>query len=518
MRTIARFGMAMALMLVMGGCAKIPQDSGFKEIQTSVSQRAAQDITWRSSDSEDAEARSAVDSLLREELTAEKAIKVAVLNNRELQAIYEELHIAQADLIQAGLLRNPVFSGDIRFGTTGSGTGVDMGLSQDFISIIYVPLRKARAESAFEAAKVRVTSAVIDVIGEVRSAFYEAQAGEQFYEMRQTILEATKVSYELANRLRIAGNTRELDLTNERALYEQSKIDLTDSEARLVIQRENLNGLMGVWGAQTKWKLASRLPPIPSDELPNADFLEKQAVERSLDLQLAQKQVEIAGRDLGIARPMTLLNELSIGIAAEREVNSESKRDNVAILRREIARKLVAGNSAGNALVPLGEPSKGVPPIWSLGPSISLGIPLFDFGQATVGAARARLVQAGERYVALDVTLRARVRANYAAVEAARKKAVNYQSVILPIRQKIIEETQLQYNAMQVSAFQLLQAKRDQISAGAEYVEALREYWIRRTRLDQILSGRMDSWHQESPLSSLADRSSTRQAGELHGN
>jgi cobalt-zinc-cadmium efflux system outer membrane protein len=44
---------------------------------------------------------------------------------------------------------------------------------------------------------------------------------------------------------------------------------------------------------------------------------------------------------------------------------------------------------------------------------------------------------------------------------------------------------------MLVGVFQLLQAKREQIEAGASYVDALREYWIARTGVEQLLAGRM---------------------------
>jgi cobalt-zinc-cadmium efflux system outer membrane protein len=87
--------------------------------------------------------------------------------------------------------------------------------------------------------------------------------------------------------------------------------------------------------------------------------------------------------------------------------------------------------------------------------------------------------------------VRSSVRAAYAATLAARDRAVYYERVMLPLRQKIVDETLLQYNAMQVGAFQLLQAKRDQIEAGAEFIASLRDYWLARARLDLILSGRI---------------------------
>ena len=51
--------------------------------------------------------------------------------------------------------------------------------------------------------------------------------------------------------------------------------------------------------------------------------------------------------------------------------------------------------------------------------------------------------------------------------------------------------SQLQYNAMQLGIFQLLQAKRQQINTGILYIETLRDYWLARTELEQILNGRL---------------------------
>ncbi len=432
------------------GCASMQPGMGFDEVQRSVSERTGHRVHWDNGSPEDDQARAAVRALLADELTEGGAVQIALLNNRGLQAVYEGLNLAQADLVQAGLLRNPVFGGEVRWATSGGGTGVVLDLSQDFVSLLSMPLRKGRAGAQFEAAKVRVTGAVLDLAGETRIAFHELQTAAQLRELRGTVAEGMAASYELAKRLRAAGNTRELDLANERAMYEQAKLDLAASEADVVQRREELNELMGLWGDSIGWRIAGRLAPIPQDEIPG-DGLEDRAIERSGDLELARREIEVAARALGIARPLALLAELDAGVAADRELDGA----------------------------------------WSVGPSLSLPIPLFDQGQAAVGAAQAQLRQAAQRYHATAVTLRARVRAAHAAVLAARDRAVYIERVVLPLREKIVGESQLQYNAMQVSAFQLLQARRDQVEGGVQYVETLRGYWLARARLELILSGRM---------------------------
>ncbi len=454
---------ALPVVAAASGCAKMKPQPGFDSVRQGVSDRAGLRVHWNSGSAADAEVRAAIDRMLAEELTAARAVQITLLNNRDLQAVYEELNLAQADLVRAGLLRNPIFSVEARFDTEGGGTGFALEVAQDFMSLLYMPLRKGRAQAAFEAAKVRVTGGVLDAALAARTAFIEYQAAEQTREMRAAIVDATAASYELAMRLRQAGNNLELDVINERALHEESKVALAASEEAVLQARERLNAAMGLWGPQTQWASSPRLPPVP-DEAPAADGLESRAIQASLDLALLRREVEIAAREARIARPYGWLDDAEVGVAAEREVEGG----------------------------------------WSVGPALSAPLPIFDQGQASLAGARARVRQSSERHAARAVELRAIVRAAYSAVLAAHDRAHYYEQVLLPLRERIVEETQLQYNAMQVGAFQLLQSKRDQIETGTRYIESVRDYWLARARLDHTLSGRMLPFGP-----ALAERTST---------
>lgn len=446
--------------LTLAGCASMQPGLGFDEVRRDASERTHLRVHWNNGSAEDKEVADAVAALLQREegLTADEAVQVALLNNRELQAVYEELNLAQADLVQAGLLRNPILSGEVRFATSGSdGPGVVLDLTQDFVSLLSMPLRKGRAEAAFEQAKLRVTASVVDMAAEVRGAYYEYVAAEQTREMRKTVLDATGASYDLAKRLRAAGNNRDLDVANERDLHEQTKVDLALAEEDVVQARERLNALMGVWGQQTQWKAVLRLPTVPDDEIA-AEGLERRAIEASLDLAVARRDIEIAARSLGIAKPFGWLTDVEAGVAAEREVEGP----------------------------------------WSVGPSLSVPLPLFDQGQGVMGKAQAQLRQASEHYYARAVDVRSRTRAAHNLLTSSHDRARYYEKVILPLRGQLVHETQLQYNAMQVSAFQLLETKCNQIEAGAQYIESLRDYWLARVRLEQVLSGRLTAFEGET--------------------
>ncbi|MFD2274067.1 hypothetical protein ACFS07_31995 [Undibacterium arcticum] len=51
-----------------------------------------------------------IKEILAQPLTPDSAVRIALLNNQGLQAMFAELDVAEADLVQAGWLRNPGFS------------------------------------------------------------------------------------------------------------------------------------------------------------------------------------------------------------------------------------------------------------------------------------------------------------------------------------------------------------------------------------------------------------------------
>ena len=128
---------------------------------------------------------------------------------------------------------------------------------------------------------------------------------------------------------------------------------------------------------------------------------------------------------------------------------------------------------------------------WGVGPSVSVPIPIFDQGQARVARGTAELRRAQHEYYALAVRVRATARALVERVRGTGERARYFRDLVLPLQERIVTEAQLQYNAMQIGIFELLRDRKEQIEAGAEYIELLREYWIARADLLHLLSGRL---------------------------
>ena len=141
---------------------------------------------------------------------------------------------AQADLVQAGLLKNPVFEVGVRFPDRApAGTYLNFGAAEDFLDIALLPARKKLAAAEFDEAKARVTNAVLSLAAETSEDFYGFQADQQMVELRKTATQAAAASLVAATKLHDAGNLNELDLVNARALDVRARIDLGDAEGAL---------------------------------------------------------------------------------------------------------------------------------------------------------------------------------------------------------------------------------------------------------------------------------------------
>jgi cobalt-zinc-cadmium efflux system outer membrane protein len=438
-----------ALLVFLTGCATFDQRAGFSDVSTAVEERSGKRVVWNLGSELDAEAAQEVRRLLAGPLTADGAIQVALLNNRELQAMYAELGVAQADVVEAGLLANPVFDGAVLFPVAGGPVKAELNVAMSFLDIFYRPLRRRVAAARFEEAKLQVTGAVLDLAATVRAAFYRHQADEQRLELLETVVQALTASADVSERLYAAGNITDLDRARERALLEEERLQLRAAEVAVRESRAELNTLMGLWGEETAWQVERRLSEVPADAVP-LEGLERQALAQSLDVASARQRLVAGGEELGVSRALRFIPESSLGAGAEREEGE-----------------------------------------WKVGPTIELPIPLLNQGQGRLGRAAAEFRRAEQEYYAVGVRVRSAARLVKARLEGAEDRARYSRDVVLPLRERIVRETQLQYNAMQVGVFELLRAREQQIQAAISYVETLLDYWLARSALEQLMSGRM---------------------------
>lgn len=413
-----------------------------------VTRRTGHDVRWQHLDGTD-QTQKAIRDILSKPLTAESAVRLALLNSPELQASFEELGVARADLVSALAIPNPVAEGAIRFHrTTHNSPTIDFSISEDLTELIFLPMRSAAAQADFDAAKLSVAGRALDLVLEVRKAFFEYLADRQILEFRGTVLQALEASAAAAKGIHEAGNMTDLDLATEQVLYDEARVSFSNAETSLSASRERLNLLLGLWGSDGSWKSETRLVDPPADLA--LTRLESSAVERSIDLAVIRHRFTAAARRANLATAAGILPELEAGLSLEREDGA-----------------------------------------WSYGPQAGIEVPLFYQGQGEVARAKAEMRRQKQLYAARATQVRAVARAVATRAATARDRALYLKNVLLPKRKKILDETQLQFNAMNISVFQLLVAKRDQVESARAYVDALRDYWTARADAEQLRSGRL---------------------------
>ncbi len=441
--------LASAFPVILAGCISPNPKAAFDDVGKTVSDRTGHRVQWMRDGGE--EITKSVETLLQTNLTAQSAVAIALLNNRTLQAEFEEIGISQAELAQVSRLRNIEIAGSWRIpDRPPSMVNTEYSAAADFLDLLTLPIRKKIAARSLEQTKLRVAGAVLRLASEVQTAFYTLQAREQFAKRLSVIIEVNEAAADLAKRQHDAGNIPDLEFFNQQTAYSQSRLDFAQATAQSRADREKLNRLLGLWGKQTSWKAAENLPALPEKELP-LENLESLAVEQRLDLSASRNQAQSVASALRLKSNSRFFPGAKIGVSTERETDGQRVT----------------------------------------GPNLSLELPLFDQGQSALARLAAQYRQAQRNFEALAVNVRSEVREARDALIAARDVAEYYQKILLPQRQRVLRETLLQYNAMQEGTYQLLAAKeREQIAERAS-AEALRDYWIARAELERAVGGKL---------------------------
>jgi cobalt-zinc-cadmium efflux system outer membrane protein len=265
------------------GVAREGEDP-FRGVQKSVQERTGKAVRWKEDQAAHEQALQEVRQLLRKPLTVDTAVQIALLNNRSLQATFEDIGLSAADLLQAATIPNPRFDLAVRFpDKPPSGTYQDYDVAIDFLSIIMIPLKKRVAKEQLESAALRVADSTLALISEVKGAFYSLQASQQLLKRFKLIVDTNSASLNLAQRQHEAGNINDLALAQRQTSYSRSRLDVATTEAEIRRNREQLNLLLGLWGTDTDWQIAGELPEVPSSDFP-IEGLERLAISQPVQL------------------------------------------------------------------------------------------------------------------------------------------------------------------------------------------------------------------------------------------
>ena len=445
-RPRTRLTLAALALFVLGGCATVSNDAGFGPVEQTAKDRLGKDVKWARSDADRDAIDKRVAKLLEQPLSADDAVQIALLNNKGLQASFSELGISEADRVQAGRLPNPGFS----FGRLTQGSSIEIDRSIQFnLARLLMLLTINQIESRrFEQTRGAVALSVLSLASETRKAYYLAVAADETGRYMLQVQTAAEAGAELARRQTQAGNWNKLQQAREQSFYADAALNQARSQLVITVARERLTRLMGLWGQQTQFRLPERLPDLPKapNDLPD---IEQTAMAQRMDVQAAKLGTEQVAKNLGLTRATRFINVLEAGAVRNSYNDAPTQR----------------------------------------GYTISVELPLFDWGGARVAKAEAVYMQAVNRTAETAVNARSEVRGAYTNYRTSYDIARHFRDEIVPLQRRISEENQLRYNGMLIGVFELLADARSQITSVNGAIEALRDFWLAQADLDTSLIG-----------------------------
>jgi outer membrane protein TolC len=440
----------LAATLGLSGCASFSDDGGMTVVSEVAGKAIKKDVAFIRTADQAERASGTVARLLSRSLTADLAVQVALLNNKGLQASYNELALAETDLVQDSLPPNPTFSISRIAGDGAS--EVERQVVGDILGLTTLPFRSDIARDRFRAAQLKAALATLKLAAEVRRAYFRSVAANELVALLTDAKSTAEATAQLATKLGETGSLNKLDQAREQVFYAETTADLAAARQAASSTRERLARLMGVWGSDLGFRIPDTLPALPRrpQSLP---AIEIDAVTHRLDLQIAR--IELAAL---------------------------AKAQNLTEATRFVTMLDVAGIDRKTR-------DPDVQPFRERGLDVTFQIPIFDGGEVRVRQAVETYNLAFNRLTEKAVNVRSEARDAYRSYRSTYDIANHYQREVLPLRRIITEEMQLRYSSMQVDVFALLTEARQRLASLRAAVDAKRAFWLAQSELQAAVNG-----------------------------
>ncbi len=444
-----RLGAAVAVIgAALAGCVGIPADRGAAVTQELVESRSTTAGTVPLVPLAVDEATAFTTRLLSQPIGANEAVQLALLNSPRMRQLYAELGLAQGDVYDATRLANPTL-GYLRLTPdTGSGSKTTWSIAQNFTELLFLNYTNSLGRAEGLRAEQRVAHAVLQLESDVREAFYVHAGSQLSARMRAAASRGARASADLAARFHDVGNITLLQRSREEAAASEALIGERRLAAQTIGARARLLTLLGLGANDARPRFVESLG-LPVDLKTEIGALQILADQQRLDLAALRTEIGMRNQQLTHVSRWRWLGGLTLSAEREHELDGE-------ILR---------------------------------GPGASVELPIFNTGKGALLRSSSRAETAAAELVRLRLEIANDIVAQHAALTAASEAVDEYRLRLLPLQARIVDSSQREQNFMLIGAFELLAARREEVDTFERYVDAVRDYWIERTRLARSVGG-----------------------------
>ena len=444
--------------LAAGGCATFSPDGGLSDVNAIAKVEINAEVQKITSPDEAGNSARRVKALLGKPLSSENAVRLALLNNRGLQAALNELGIAEAQMVAASLPPNPRFS--LTRTTAAGALEIERQIAGSLFALATLPARQEIASEKFRVAQFKAAEAIFKLAADTRRQYYRAIAANHQVAILQQAKASAAASSELLKRLGESGAVNKLNQSREFAFYTELGVQLGQARLQQKIEREKLTRLLGLWGKDIDFRIPGALPALP--RLQPAKAIEAEALRKRIDFQIALADLSTLAKSYGLTEATQFISDI--------DLLARSTRD----------RSIVTDAATG---------AQHKEVTYKRTFELEIEIPIYDFGQTRMVQAEQTYMQAANRVAEKAVNIRSEAREAYMAYRGTYDIARLYQAQVLPLRKIIQDEALLQYNGMLIDVTQLIADARARNLSQIAAVNALRDFWLAHSDFRHAIIG-----------------------------
>lgn len=433
---------ALLTSLMLSGCASVPKDGGISQVENIYSAQAGNETSLPRFGAE-ALSQKTISKALAAPIGLEEAEQLSLQLNPALRSRLAQVGVAESDYAQAARMENPGISFE-RFSSKDYAASAIFDLGGIFL----MPLKRRIEAQRLERSRFAAAISVMDHVAQTRKAWFDAVTAKQITILAERSLLSIETSNALARQMSALGHSSVIDAAKSESLLAQMRASFSRTRQSEMAAREKLIRQLGLWGENARLlQVPVSLPQVPVEPM-KIPFVEREAIERRLDVQLAKANLESMAANLKLSRRTPFLSALEFGPVLE---SADGERER--------------------------------------GYEIELRLPIFDTGAVKNAKSRILLEQARADAEVVAIAAASQAREAMAAYNSSWDIARNMQDVVIPLRERLTKEHMLEYNGMLISVFDLLADVRAATQTEMDHINATRDFWLADTALQQAMTG-----------------------------
>lgn len=377
-------------------------------------------------------------------LTMDEALRLTLRHNPSIQAALTRVRQAESDARQTRLLPNPVIGVSLKFPTGGGQSVLDADLSAELLSLLTRPGRIEAVDHRLRAASAEALATVLDAAVQLQRQYVDVRSLDARAEIAVARRDLLQQVVEISTARLEAGETSRLDVLTARGELAELDSEIVEIQSDKQRARITLARLLGQPSNAADWELSPwELPPTPSLDQPQWVRL---ALTHRPELEAIRWELEALGQEVELAQAETIFGG-EIGVTAEREDE------------------------------------------WSIGPSVSLPLAIFDTGAVEKQRREALVAEQSHELTRTGRMVIEEVRQALVSLDAAESALHAVQEQLLPLQTQRMQQAQDAYRLGLSDLTSLRLAEQDLQAARSRVIDLQQQVSHARLDLDRAVGG-----------------------------